>query len=130
MCIRDSITNDWQHEVWNLVYGHYATEPLKTYVSNLSQKKSRVYEYAYRATHLTPNFYSNYSIALGEHNLAAMVGFQLESYKNRMLSGQRNDLISEDIPVLDQTTDVENATLKGNYNEWCTVCLLYTSRCV
>ncbi len=115
------ITNDWQHEVWNLVYGHYATEPLKTYVSNLSQKKSRVYEYAYRATHLTPNFYSNYNIALGEHNLAAMVGFQLESYKNRMLSGQRNDLISEDIPVLDQTTDVENATLKGNYNEWCTV---------
>lgn len=115
------ITNDWQHEVWNLVYGHYATEPLKTYVSNLSQKKSRVYEYAYRATHLTPNFYSNYNIALGEHNLAAMVGFQLESYKNRMLSGQRNDLISDDIPVLDQTTDVENATLKGNYNEWCTV---------
>ena len=115
------ITNDWQHEVWNLVYGHYATEPLKTYVSNLSQKKSRVYEYAYRATHLTPNFYSNYNITLGEHNLAAMVGFQLESYKNRMLSGQRNDLISDDIPVLDQTTDVENATLKGNYNEWCTV---------
>ena len=115
------ITNDWQHEVWNLVYGHYATEPLKTYVSNLSQKKSRVYEYAYRATHLTPNFYSNYNITLGEHNLAAMVGFQLESYKNRMLSGQRNDLISDDIPVLDQTTDVENATLKGNYNEWSTV---------
>ena len=113
-----SFTNDWSHEDRKLIYSHYADNPEKTYRAVLSPTTSYVNELARRNTFLNPNIYTNYHRSFGLHNLAGTLGMQHENSKNRMLTAQRNDLMSYDLPVLDLTTGT--VTAGSNIGEWAT----------
>ena len=47
-----------------------------------------------------------------------MVGFQAEQMNYRDITGARTGLTSTDLPVLNQTTDADSYTLKGQYQSW------------
>lgn len=127
------IRNNWEHSHWLPVYANYANDPERTYLNYLSevaqwpnannaQKEptGSVMEEASRNTLLSPSLYANYNLSIGKHTITPMIGVQLETYKQRNLKGQRYNLISEETPVIDQTTslDINDITLNGAYKEW------------
>lgn len=114
------VDNNWTHEDSYPVYVHAADDPNYLFVSAYygNGDKSRVSEYSYKATYLNSNVYTNYSLLLGKNNFAATAGMQVESFKDRYLSGSRNSLITNDLPVLDLTTDKTEESLGGKYQEW------------
>lgn len=111
---------NWTHEDRKRVYSHNAANPENTYVASTSPLNDFVFENAYRSTYINTNLYTNYEKSFGSHNFKTMLGFQSESLKNRLLSAQRNGIISYDIPVLNGTTDNASAILRGEYNNWAT----------
>lgn len=119
MNIRTS--GNWQHTDYKRVYAHYQNDPDAVYVANgTSPNLDSVREYSYKSTYLNPNVYSNYSFNLDKNNFALMLGFQAEREKLRSLTGYRSGMISTDMPVLDLTTDIDNTTVGGNYDNWAT----------
>ena len=110
--------NDWTHWEQLVVYSHYKDNPDNTYIALTSANKDQVSEYSYKATYLNPTLYSNYKLNIERHNLAAMVGFQAEQMNYRDITGARTGLTSTDLPVLNQTTDADSYTLKGQYQSW------------
>lgn len=113
--------NNWTHWDQHVVNSHFADDPEKTYKALTSPNNSQVHEASTRTTFLNPNIYSNYSFTLNEdHNFAATLGFQAEQLKYRGLSGQRTGMITGDLPVLNQTTDIDNYSLNGDYQGWST----------
>jgi len=79
--------------------------------------QSQVYEYAYRENFLTTNIYSDYSLQLNDaHNFKGMAGFNGELMKTRNLSGQKEGLISSEVPSLNTAT--QNPSTSGGYAEW------------
>ena len=119
MNIRTS--GQWQHTDYKRVYAHYQNDPSEIYVANgTSPNLDSVREYSYKSTYLNPNVYSNYSFSLGKNNFAVMLGFQAEREKLRSLTGYRSGMISTNMPILDLTTDIDNTTVGGNYDNWAT----------
>ncbi|MDR2915633.1 MAG: TonB-dependent receptor [Tannerella sp.] len=112
--------NDWTHWDQIRIYSHYADNPEATYLPTTSASNDQVYEYAYRSTFQNPNVYTNYDFSIGDHNLTAMAGFQAEQLKNRKLNAQRTGMINTDQPILDLTTDNDNMSINGDYQEWST----------
>lgn len=110
--------NDWTHWEQFMVYSHYKDNPENTYKALTSANKDQVSEYAYKATYLNPTLYSNYKFNIDRHNIAAMVGFQAEQMDYRNVTGARTGLTTTDLPVLNQTTDTDSYTLKGEYQSW------------
>lgn len=110
--------NDWTHWDQKRVYSHYADNPENTYKALTSPNNDQVYEYAYKSTFLNPNIYTNYSKQIGVHNFAGMVGFQYEKMKYRDMSAQRTDMITTDLPILNLTTNNDNMSISGQYQEW------------
>ncbi|MBC8602390.1 TonB-dependent receptor [Parabacteroides acidifaciens] len=114
-------SGQWQHTDYKRVYAHYQNDPSEIYVANgTSPNLDSVREYSYKSTYLNPNVYSNYSFSLDKNNFAVMIGFQAEREKLRSLTGYRSGMISTDMPILDLTTDIDNTTVGGNYNNWAT----------
>jgi len=113
--------NDWTHWDHKVIYSHYANDPDKTYAATMTgPSQDQVSEYAYRSTFINPNIYTNYSTNIGKHAISATAGFQSEQKKMRNVRGQRADMISTDLPVLDLTTNNTNFAIDGAYNEWAT----------
>ena len=127
------IQNNWNHAHYLPVYEHFPYEPDNIYLAFLSEKSNwggavdnagnpvgSVKEIAARYTQLSPNLYANYNVSFGKHTISPMVGIQLETYKDRTLSGQRYNLVSQDTPVLDLTTslDPNDLSLGGAYKDW------------
>lgn len=110
--------NDWTHWDQKRVYSHYADNPENTYKALTSPNNDQVYEYSYKSTFLTPNIYTNYSKQVGSHNFAGMLGFQYEQMKYRDMNAQRTDMITTDLPVLNLTTNNDNMSINGQYQEW------------
>ncbi len=117
------VENNWTHQSSFPVYVHAADDPNYLFVSAYygNGDKSNVSEYSYKATYLNGNFYTNYSLSIGQNNFAATAGMQVEQYKTRYLSGDRNSLVSNDLPVLDLATDKTEENLGGDYQLWKTV---------
>lgn len=111
---------DWTHWDQKRVYSHYADDPEKTYKALTSPNNEQVYEYAYKSTFLNPNVYTNYTKDIGANTISGMLGIQSEQYKYRKMSAQRTDMITTDLPVLDLTTNNDNMSIMGQYQEWST----------
>nr|WP_308571384.1 TonB-dependent receptor [uncultured Prevotella sp.] len=114
-------TNDnWTHQSTNITYAHYADDPNKTYIpSTTSATHDGVYEYAYKSTYLNPTIYSDYSMNIKDlHHFKYMLGFQAEKEDYRDLTGSRNDMITEELPVLSLTTSTDTYSIDGNYQKW------------
>lgn len=112
--------NDWTHQDTNVTYSHYANDPEKTYIpSATSATHDAVYEYSYKSTYLNPTVYTDYALTLNDvHNFKAMLGFQAEKMDYRNLTGSRNDMVTESLPVLDLTTSTDTYSIGGAYQRW------------
>ncbi len=117
------INNNWTHEDAFPVYAHDAVDPEKTHIPTYySRTTSYVSEYSYRSTYLNANIFTNYFLSLNEkHNFTFLLGTQLESFKDRFVSGSRNDVTTQLLPVLDLTNSKTDYSLGGQYQEWRTV---------
>jgi len=121
------VNNNWTHQDSQIVYAHDADDVEGSSSDDMhiafdSGDHNSVYEYSYRSTYLNYNIYSDYSFNLAEkNNFKVMLGFQAEDFKDRVLSGSRNDMLVEDLPVLDLTTSAETYSLGGAYQKWRTV---------
>lgn len=117
------VDNNWTHGESFPVYVHAADDPNYLFVSAYygNGDKSNVSEYSYKSTYLNGNVYSNYNFSLSKHNFAATAGLQVESFKDRYVSANRNGLITNDLPVLDLSTDKDEESLGGKYQLWKTV---------
>ncbi len=62
---------------------------------------SRVNEYVYKENYYATNIYSDYSQTINKHYFKAMLGFNAEKYVTRNVSGQRDGLITPNVPTLD-----------------------------
>lgn len=112
--------NDWTHEEELVTYAHYADNPEETYIpSTTSATKPSVSEYSLKQTYLNPTLYTNYNFSLNDlHNFTVMAGFQAEMMNYRDVTAERAGLTTSDLPVLSQTTDVDDYTIDGIYKNW------------
>lgn len=112
--------NDWTHEEQLVTYAHYADNPEETYIpSTTSATKPSVLEYSLKQTYLNPTLYTNYNFSLNDlHNFTVMAGFQAEMMNYRDVTAERAGLTTSDLPVLSQTTDVDDYTIDGIYKNW------------
>lgn len=112
--------NNWTHWDQLITYAHYADNPENTYIpGTTSPTKDQVSEYSLKQTYLNPTLYSNYNFSLDDkHNFAVMAGFQAEIMKYRDVTASRTGLTTPDLPVLDQTTNVNDYTMSGLYKNW------------
>ena len=114
--------NNWTHYDHKRIYSHMADNPENTYVATMTgPSEDKVYEYAYKSLFLNPNIYTNYTISLGKHTIAATAGMQVERQKYRTVTAQRADMISTDLPVLDLTTSSKSYGIGGAVNKWANV---------
>lgn len=114
--------NNWTHYDHKRIYSHMADNPENTYVATMTgPSEDKVYEYAYKSLFLNPNIYTNYTLNLGKHTIAATAGMQIERQKYRNVTAQRADMISTDLPVLDLTTSSKSYGIGGAVNEWANV---------
>lgn len=118
------VKSDWTHEATNVVYAHDADDleglsSETTHVAFDSPKHSSVYEYSFRETYLNYNIYSDYSFSVADkNNFKVMLGFQTEDNKYRNLNASREDMLTEDLPVLTLTSSKENYDLGSKYQKW------------
>ena len=114
--------NNWTHYDHKRIYSHMADNPENTYVATMTgPSEDKVYEYAYKSLFLNPNIYTNFTLNLGKHTIAATAGMQIERQKYRNVTAQRADMISTDLPVLDLTTSSKSYGIGGAVNEWANV---------
>ena len=112
--------NNWTHWDQQMIYSHYVEDPANsTYLALTSANKDQVSEYSLKQTYLNPTLYSNYNFSLDEkHNFTVMAGFQAEIMKYRDVTAARTGLTTSELPVLDQTTNVNDYTMSGLYKNW------------
>jgi len=101
-------------------FSHFANDPTLEYTSLVSTTNSSVYEYRHESTYVNPNIYSNYTKSFDNHNFSVMAGFQSETFNQTVLSGQRQDLISTDLPVLSLSTSATSYAMSGYPDKWAT----------
>lgn len=80
--------------------------------------QSRITESGNKSEFYTTNIYSDYSRQLGDHFFKVMTGFNAEVNNSSSLSGQRDGIISSDVPTLNTATEADLAT--GGYSDWAT----------
>ena len=121
------IKNDWTHQSTNIVYAHDADdlEGLSSetvHVAFDSPDHNSVYEYSFRETYLNYNIYSDYTFNVADkNNFKLLLGFQAEDSKYRNLNASRQDMLTEELPVLDLTTSETEYSLGSAYEKWRTV---------
>lgn len=81
-------------------------------------QKNSIYSYSERTNFFNTNIYSEYTHQLGNHTFKGMVGFQAELNKYTFVGAKKEDLITEDMPVINVATGKEYAY--GNKNHWVT----------
>lgn len=75
--------------------------------------QSRVNEYVYKENYYATNIYSDYSKTIGDHYFKVLAGFNAEKYVTRNITGQRDGLITPNVPTLNTATSADQAT--GGY---------------
>ena len=115
--------NDWTHSDSQIFYTYRQDGTTKDRAA-LSESKSWVKEYAYKSLYINPNVYSNYSFNINEkNNFFITAGFQAEKFDMKQFSAKRNNMISDDFPVLDLTNgaDLTDIGINGYIGNWRTV---------
>ena len=122
------VNSDWTHQTFFPVYAHDAYDPENNWSSETthlafdSRERSSVSEYAYRSTYLNLNVFTDYDFRwLDKNNTKVILGFQMEDFKDRQVTGYDTDLLVNEVDVLDQTTNRDDISAKGNYQRWRTV---------
>lgn len=99
--------NEFRKQNLNRVYEYnVANEPLLlAYGSNYTEGQTGAMQRWVRANHLTTSLYTDYSFDINQdHMFKVMVGMNTEKYNNRVVSVQRMDLISENVPEIGAAT--------------------------
>ena len=79
-----------------------------------SPGQSRVNEYGYKENYYATNIYTDYSKTFDSgHYFKVLLGFNAEKYSTRSITGQRDGLISPEVPTLNTAVDADIAT--GGY---------------
>lgn len=122
------VKNDWTHQDTKIVYAHDADDEEAVNRGLTSESKhiafdvgnhNSVYEYSYRETYLNYNLYSDYAFTFAErNNMKVMLGFQAEDFKYRNLNASRDDMITDDLPILSLTTGNGSMTMGSEYQRW------------
>ncbi len=111
--------NNWTHWEQYIIYSHYQNNPENTYAALTGANKNQVSEYSYKSTYLNPTVYTNYTFSLADrHNFTLLGGFQAEMMDYRDMTAARTGLTTNDLPVLNQTTDADSYTMNGQYQRW------------
>lgn len=113
------IYNEGIHEDAFKVYSYDAEGKRMKDQALTSVSNDYVYEFAKKEYFFNPNIYSDYSKSMGGHNFKALVGFQYEKSRYNDLSASRKDMISTNIPVINQTTN-QTPTVTGQLQRWAT----------
>lgn len=77
---------------------------------------SRVNQSYWKDNNYSLNLYTDYFKQIGDHYFKVMGGFNAELYKRTNLSGQRDELITPDVPTLNTGTTEQKAN--GGYSHW------------
>lgn len=114
------VNSDWTHEDGFPIYAHDAKDPEQLHVPTYySRTTSYVSERAYRSTYLDAEVYTNYFLNLADrHEFTFLLGSQIENFKDRYVFGSRNDVTTQLLPVLSLTTNMDDYTLEGKYQNW------------
>ena len=79
-----------------------------------SAGQSRVQEYTYRENYYSTNIYTDYSKTFDSgHYFKVMGGFNAEKYTTRSITGQRDNLITSNVPTLNTALDAD--VVSGGY---------------
>ncbi|WP_259329764.1 MULTISPECIES: TonB-dependent receptor [Phocaeicola] len=114
------INTNFQHTDIEALEAHDGLgEPYQIPTNNkLPAGQSRVTEIGNKTEFFTTNLYSDYSKQLGNHFFKIMLGFNAEVNNASSLSGQRDGIISNEVPTLNTATLADLAT--GGYTDWAT----------
>lgn len=114
------INTNFQHTDIEALQAHNGLgEPYQIATNNkLIAGQSRVTEIANKSEFYTVNIYSDYSKQWTNHFLKVMAGFNAEVNNGSSLSGQRDGIISSEVPTLNTATLADIAT--GGYSDWAT----------
>lgn len=110
--------NKFEH--WDVlpIYGHDVKgDPFLASWDGRAAGQTQIYENAYKENFLTTNIYTDYTKDLESgHNFKVMGGFNAEVMKTRNVWGQKDGLISPEVPTLNTAT--QNQKTGGGYAEW------------
>ena len=100
------------------IYGHDVKgNPFLTSWDGRAAGQTQISENAYKENFLTTNIYTDYTKDLESgHNFKVMGGFNAEVMKTRNVWGQKDGLISPEVPTLNTAT--QNQKTGGGYAEW------------
>lgn len=100
------------------IYGHDVKgSPFLTSWDGRAAGQTQISENAYKENFLTTNIYTDYTKDLESgHNFKVMGGFNAEVMKTRNVWGQKDGLISPEVPTLNTAT--QNQKTGGGYAEW------------
>lgn len=114
------INTNFTHTDIEALYAHDGLgRPVQIATNNkLIAGQSRITETANKSEFYTTNIYTDYSKQMGDHFFKVMAGFNAEVYSSSSLSGQRDGIISSDVPTLNTATLADLAT--GGYSDWAT----------
>lgn len=82
--------------------------------------RSFVNESSYKTHYFNTNIYGRYNIDIENHHFLLTAGFQSEWNKYKMIGAQRDGLISQDVPTLNNTTSSKTFSINNTQHEWAT----------
>ncbi len=99
--------NEFRKQNLNTVYEYGVNEEPYTlaYGSNYQAGQTGAMQRWVRANHLTTSLYTDYEFTVADdHAFKVMVGMNTEKYNNRVMSVERMDLITENVPEIGAAT--------------------------
>ncbi|MDR2969240.1 MAG: TonB-dependent receptor [Tannerellaceae bacterium] len=83
--------------------------------------RSFVDENMYKTNYYNPNIYGKYNFSLNDrHNFIVTAGFQSELNRYKMIGVRRDNLISQDVPTLNNTTSSTDFAISNTQYDWAT----------
>lgn len=111
------VNNQNQWEVLPVYYHDGEGSPVAmAWFDGYTPGMSRVNQSYWKDNNYSLNLYTDYFKQIGDHYFKVMGGFNAELYKRTNLSGQRDELITPDVPTLNTGTTEQKAN--GGYSHW------------
>lgn len=113
--------NEFKHSNLNKLYEYNVNnEPvLLNYNDSYPGGQTAAFQTWTRASHVTTSVTTDYTFSINKHNVKIMAGFNAEKYKNRYLSVERPDLITDNVPEIGAATGEDKINSATAY-EWAT----------
>lgn len=111
------VNNQNQWEILPVYYHDDEGSPVAmSWFDGYTPGMSRVSQSYWKENNYSLNLYTDYFKQIGDHYFKVMGGFNAELYKKTNLSGQRDELITPDVPTLNTATTEQKAN--GGYSHW------------